>query len=478
MNEMTHGCINIPMHTLAQAGSHGYDARMENPTSAPPPPWPVSRLEGWGRVSREGRCRASTDLEADSLQADLFRGLGRSYGDSALPSSAGSRVVVTPLADRLRVFDRETGVLRAEAGLSLRALNQLFLRKGWFVPVSPGTQYVTLGGMVAADVHGKNHHVSGCFGEHVRALRMRVADGRIVTCSPEVEPELFWATVGGMGLTGHILEVEFQMARIPSPWIWTETRRIDGILDFVAALKTAAREWPFTVGWIDCLKQGSGMGRGVLNCGRWATSDEAPPRTPPEKRTRAVPFVFPEAVLSPFTVRLFNSALYHKHIPSVKRGIAHPEDFFYPLDAIRDWNRIYGPRGFTQYQCVLPEHGDGALTRAFFELLTRIGGASFLCVIKDCGPEGHGLLSFPKRGISIALDIPIRDHTPAMVDELNRFLIEAGGRVYLAKDTFTRPEHFRAMEPRLERWMQVRRAWDPHIKFKSAQAVRLFGDPP
>jgi len=435
-------------------------------------------ITAWGGISRPGLSVDSAHLEQDSLDATLFRGLGRSYGDSALPATSDAKIVSTPLADKIRFFDRERGILRAEAGLSLHSLNRLFLRECWFVPVSPGTQFVTLGGMVAADVHGKNHHIDGCFGQHVIALKLRVADGRMIECSATNEPELFWATIGGMGLTGHILEVEFKMVKIPSPWIWCETRRIDGIDEFVAALKSAARVWPFTVGWIDCLKRGRTMGRGILTCGRWASPGEAPSTELPENRTFSIPVVFPDAVLSPLTVRAFNSWYFHKHIPKVKRRIVHPEKFFYPLDDVRDWNRIYGPGGFTQYQCVLPENGDSGVAKRFFELLTRIGGASFLCVIKDCREEGKGMLSFPKPGISIALDIPIRSHTQSMVDQLNEFVIGVGGRIYLCKDTFTRAADFRAMEPRLDKWMDIRRKWDPEGKIRSAQSVRLFGDKP
>jgi decaprenylphospho-beta-D-ribofuranose 2-oxidase len=434
-------------------------------------------IAGWGRVFFPGRMIEATDLEEASRGAVLMRGLGRSYGDSAVPPASRPVVVATPLANNLRRFDRETGILRAEAGLSLMELNRLFLHEGWFVPVTPGTQFVTLGGMVAADVHGKNHHVAGCFGEHVTALRLRVADGRIVECSPEAEPELFWATIGGMGLTGHILEVEFAMKRVPSPWIVQETRQIPNIEAFVRGLKDAAARWPMTVGWVDCLSRGEAMGRGILIAGRWAEAREAPRRRPRWKNGPSVPFVFPQFALNPLTVKTFNAAYYAKHGPRLRRAIVDPQTFFYPLDAVREWNRIYGPRGFTQYQCVIPEDGSCKVSREFFDVLTRLGGASFLCVIKDCGPQGKGLLSFPMPGISIALDVPVRDNTQRIVDELNAFVIGVGGRIYLAKDTFSRAEDFRAMEPRLEAFQAVRRAWDPECRIKSAQSVRLMGDP-
>ena len=433
-------------------------------------------LRGWGGMGVEARERRSEDLEALTKGAVLSRGLGRSYGDSSLPPPSQPRAVNTTLADRILAFDPATLVLRAEAGLSVLELNRLFLPRRFFLPVSPGTQFVTLGGMVAADVHGKNHHVDGCFGAHVTALLLRVADGRIVGCGPEEESELFRATLGGMGLTGHILEVAFRMKRIPSPWIWAETERMRDIDAFMDGLKDAARAWPFTMGWIDCLKRGAALGRGVLIRGRWAESHEAPPHPPRPRPRPSVPFALPLSLVNPLTVRAFNSLYYH--LPRRARGVQHPEPFFYPLDVVSDWNRLYGPRGFTQYQCVLPEAAGRGAARRFLELLTGRGGASMLCVIKDCGPEGTGLLSFPKPGISIALDIPITDDTQALVDALNDAVCAEGGRVYLAKDALTRAAHFRAMEPRLDAFLAVRRKWDPEGRIKSAQSVRLFGDAP
>lgn len=433
-------------------------------------------LRGWGRVGVPADERRSEDLVALSAGAVLCRGLGRSYGDSSLPPPSRPLAANTTLADRILSFEETSGILRAEAGLAVLELNRLLVPRGFFVPVSPGTQFVTLGGMVAADVHGANHHVDGCFGAHVTALLLRVADDRLIECGPERETDLFRATVGGMGLTGHILEVAFRMRRIPSPWLMVETERMEDIDAFMEGLKRAARDWPWTKGWIDCLKGGRNIGRGVLFRARWAKPEEAPAR-PPRPRTRpGVPFVLPFSLVGPLTVRAFNSLYYH--LPRRARGIQHPESFFYPLDIVLDWNRLYGPRGFTQYQCVLPASKGPEAARRFLELLTRRGGASMLCVIKDCGPEGAGLLSFPKSGISIALDIAITDTTQALVDALNEQVIAEGGRVYLAKDAFTRPEHFRVMEPRLDAFLALRRKWDPEGRIKSAQSVRLFGDAP
>lgn len=438
---------------------------------------PQPTLAGWGRLFAPGREIRTEDLsQVEGMP--LFRGLGRSYGDSALPASSRPYVVSTVLADRILKFDAASGLLRAEAGLSLAELNRTFLPRGWFIPVTPGTQFVTLGGMVAADVHGKSHHVDGTIGRHVRRLKMRVPDGRILECGPDLERELFWATVSGMGLTGHILEVELPLRRIPTPWIMQESVRVPDIDAYVAELKESAKLWPMTVGWIDCLSRGKHMGRGILQKGRWAEGHEAPANFPREGLRVRFPFEAPEALLGSLTVKAFNFGYYWKHLPRKKVGIVDPFYFFYPLDFVRDWNLMYGRRGFTQYQCVLPDSAGPGAARKFLEVLTQRGGASFLCVIKDCGPEGLGMLSFPKPGISIALDIPVRDDTQKLVDALNDHVLEQGGRIYLAKDSFTRPEHFRAMEKRLDGFLAVRKKWDPGMKLKSAQSVRLFGDPP
>ena len=436
------------------------------------------RLVSWGGLSAAGIERQSEDLERITQGAALTRGLGRSYGDSSLPAPGHPVVAGSPMADRLLEFDETTGSLRAEAGYSMRDLLRHFLVRGWATPVSPGTQFVTLGGMVAADVHGKNHHRDGSIGRHIQRLRLRVGTGDIVVCSPAVEPELFWATIGGMGLTGHILEVTLRLVRVPSPWITGFARRIGSIDEFMAALKQAAGEWPYTVGWIDCLSRGRHMGRGVLIAGRWATREEAPPKFPKRPIKLAVPFMCPSWVMGRLVGRIVNEAIYRSHRRSAALRIMNPEAFFYPLDAIAHWNRLYGRRGFTQYQCVLPDSAGPGAVRSLVERLTTLGGASFLCVIKDCGDEGQGMLSWPRRGVSIALDLPVRDHTQQLIDDLNAFVAAVGGRVYLAKDAFTRPEHFRAMEPRLAAFQAVRRRWDPAGTIRSAQSMRLFGDRP
>ena len=413
------------------------------------------------------------DLEAATHSAVLSRGMGRSYGDSSLPAAASDKVVATRLANRILSFDPQNGVIRAEAGLCLADIIRLFMPRGWFPPVTPGTQFVTLGGMVASDVHGKNHHREGCFGAHVQSLRIRLGGGDILECSPSHYPDLFYAAVGGMGLVGHILEVEFNLHRIPGPWIQQESQRVGNIDEFLTALGEAAPRWPMTMGWIDCVSRGGSMGRGILMAGRWATLEESGP-TPPSPALRlSLPLELPNWAINRATSLIFNTGYYWHHWRRHHHSLVAPEPFFYPLDAILHWNRAYGPRGFTQYQCVLPRAAGPQAVREFMLLLTRLGSASPLCVIKDCGPEGQGLLSFPLEGTSIAVDMAISSDIQRIVDRLNEFVIAAGGRIYLTKDRFTRPEHFRRMEPRLDRFMATREKWDPHHHLRSAQSVRL-----
>ena len=433
-------------------------------------------LTGWGRVPiADGREIRSEELEAITREVPLTRGLGRAYGDAALPAAPDTIVAGSRLADRILGFDERTGLLRAEAGFSLDQLYRVFLRRGWFTPVTPGTRFVTLGGMVAADVHGKNHHRDGCIGEHVEAITLRVADGQILRCSRDSEPELFRATIGGMGLTGHILEVSLRLARVPSPWILQETERVPDVDAFMDRLTEAAAPWPMTVGWIDSVARGRALGRGVLLCGRWAEPSEARDAFPELRPMIDLPIDLPSGMLSAPIVRAMNAAYYHRFPTRKTRRLVSPESFLYPLDVIGSWNRGYGRRGFIQYQCVLPAAGAHGSVRQFMELVARHQRASFLSVIKDCGPEGTGMLSFPLRGISIALDIPYDGVTQALVDEMNRLVIEHGGRIYLAKDALTRANDFRAMEPRLETFLAVRRFWDPDGRIRSAQSTRLFG---
>lgn len=433
------------------------------------------RLTGWARYPAvEGHTLRGEDLGRLSTEAQLSRGLGRAYADSALPPKDSQQpLVVTPLADRILSFDEQTGMLRAEAGLSLGSLREVLLARGWFTPVSPGTRYVTLGGMVAADIHGKNHHVAGCFGRHVHSLKIRTGDGEIREIGPDREPELFYATIGGMGLTGHILEVEVKLERLPSPWIYEESERLPHLEAVIESLSEASANWPMTVAWIDTSARGKKMGRGLVMRGRWATPEEAPAEPPKVQRGFRVPFDFPSGLVNPFTIRILNTGFYLKHGSKKRTHVVHPEKYYWPLDFLHEWNRGFGRRGFTQFQCVLPT--SAPLFRELLETFQRMGGCSFVTVFKDCGELGEGMLSFPQRGTSLALDIPMRKDggTEKLVGTLIDLVVANGGRVYLAKDAFATPEQFRKMYPRLDEWLEVRDRFDPQGRIRSAQGQRV-----
>lgn len=438
----------------------------------------VTSLTGWGRhpvVPAE--VRLSEDLEEASRGAVLSRGLGRSYGDAALPPAPGGRVLVTRLADRILDFCPQAARLRAEAGVSLERLCDVLWRQGWSPPVLPGTRFVTLGGMVASDVHGKNHHAAGCFGAHVEALRIRTASGDVLEISETSESELFRATLGGMGLTGHVLEVALRLERTASPWIWSESWRIGDLGEMIDALAHAGREWPYTVCWMDASATGGALGRGVLTAGRWAKPHEvgSPPRE--SRLTATVPFACPRACVSRPVVRAFDAAYWLAHGAKRRSGVVHPSPFFHPLDALREWNLLYGRSGFTQYQCVIPFEAARETVAELLGALRAEGAWCPLAVVKDCGPQGRGMLSFPRPGISVALDLPLRwPATERAVRRMNRITAQAGGRIYLAKDALTTAQEYRAMDERVDSFLAVRRKWDPAAKIRSALSVRLFGD--
>ena len=440
----------------------------------------IEPVSGWGRhpvavgtVARPERLRLPPDG-----RPILPRGLGRSYGDAAVPSAPGARVLETVRADRVLAFDAGSGALTCEAGLALDEIVRIFLPRGWFPPVTPGTRFVTVGGCVACDVHGKNHHRDGSFGSFVDRLVVEVADGRVVECGLHRERELFLATVGGMGLTGLITEVTLRLQPVESGWMAVETAPVAGLTAMLDGLRDAAKDWQYTVGWIDCLARGAALGRGILMRGRHAGRGAAPAGPPPEPPRLSVPLNAPEWLLSPLLMRAFNTAYYRSRArhPGGSARIVPYHGFFYPLDAIGDWNRLYGRRGFLQYQCVVPRAA-GAAVAELLERLAAAGAASFLAVIKDCGPESDAYLSFPLEGTTLALDLPYRGPaTEALVHELNAVVIAAGGRVYLAKDAVTRAEDFARMVPRLDQWRRIRDAWDPERRFRSAQSVRVLGD--
>jgi decaprenylphospho-beta-D-ribofuranose 2-oxidase len=433
-------------------------------------------LTGWGRTAPT-RADVVHPTRAEEVAAALgngrpviARGLGRAYGDAA-QNGGGLVIDVTGLRE-VHAFDADAGVIEAGAGLDLDALIRHVLPHGWFVPVTPGTRHVTLGGALAADVHGKNHHVDGAFSRHVERFELVTPGGE----AREVLPvdELFGATAGGMGLTGVITRVRVRLLRVTSAHMRVTTARANDLDALMRAMTERDSAYRYSVAWIDCLKRGAGMGRGVLLWGDHATAEELPPKlrnTPLAYRASPrlqVPDVVPTGLLNGAVARAFNEA-YFRRAPAQERiSLEGIGPYFHPLDAVGAWNRLYGPRGFVQYQAVVPE--DDAV-RALLERLS--GTPSFLAVLKRFG-AGTGLLSFPAPGWTLALDIPAgAPELPRRLDELDEIVAEAGGRVYLAKDARVRPDLLAAMYPELPRWREIRRAVDPDGVMRSDLSVRL-----
>lgn len=425
-----------------------------------------SEYSGWGNyprvVSELTVFLHSRNQSIDWKEAPHFLpyGLGRSYGDSCLNDQSG--VIQTRGLDRLIALDAEAGTLTCEAGVSFAEVLEYVLPRGFFLPVTPGTKFVTVGGAISNDVHGKNHHAAGTFGNHVLRFELLRSDGSRKICSPDQNPELFAATIGGLGLTGLITWAEFKLLRVAGPWIDQEVVRYRGLSEFLELSAQAEGRFDYTVAWIDCLAGGKNLGRGHFIQGNHSESQKPGPSFEKMKRsTLGVPVPLPVSPLFGASVKAFNTLYYRRQLRRVKRGVVHFDPFFYPLDSIQQWNRIYGRNGFLQYQFVVPENPEGlkALSR-ILEFTSSRGMGSFLAVMKIFGKIcSPGLLSFPRPGITLALDF--KATTPGLLDSLTRFdgwVMEAGGAVYPAKDARMSPEVFSRSFSELERF----KAWvDP-----------------
>ncbi len=395
------------------------------------------------------------------------RGLGRSYGDAA--QRADGTALVTTGCRRVEWIDQANGVLRADAGVTIGELIQIGIPLGYFVPVSPGTRNVTVGGAIAADIHGKNHHVDGSFGEHVLQLTLRLADDSIVECSPAVEADLFWATVGGMGLTGVIIDAVITMAAVPSSTISVETTRHGTLDELMDVMRNSDADHDFSVAWVDLLTRG----RSVLTQGGFADAAEvashpAGPLRRPRTPSAALPPLPPVRwVQRPF-VRAFNE-LWFRRAPAEQTVTQESiTGFFHPLDAIRDWNRLYGSTGFVQWQCVVKS--DDALRSICADFASQ---PAFFTVLKRFGAENPAPLSFPTPGWTLAVDLPATPQVFAALERFDQQVVDANGRLYLAKDARMSRATFEAGYPRLDDWKQVRRAVDPQRRFTSDLAERL-----
>lgn len=411
----------------------------------------------------------------------IARGQGRSYGDAAL--NAHGTVVLTERVGRLLELDTETGILRAEAGATLDHVLQAVVPHGWFPPVVPGTRFVSLGGCVAADVHGKNQHRAGSFGHHVLSLQLILANGSRVRCSRDDNPELFTATIGGMGLTGIIGEIRLQLTRIETASLQVQYRRTTDLQHTLALFEDPDWDDDHTVAWIDCLTGGAQMGRGVVSRAHHATAAELADADEPlrlhARAPRNVPFDLPGWVLNRHSLGLYNRLYYRRHAGLESARSEHCLQHFFPLDGIGQWNRLYGRRGFVQYQCLLPSESAPTGLPALLQELKHHGIPVFLAVLKRFTGDGAGLLSFPTPGYTLALDMPVG--APDLFDalaRLDRQVIEQGGRVYLAKDARLDAAAFRAMYPRYEEWLQIKREVDPDNRIQSSLSRRLnLGEP-
>jgi FAD/FMN-containing dehydrogenase len=431
----------------------------------------VVAVSSWGRLGRwqhrlhplHDRDRVAEELALDA--PGVAYGMGRSYGDVCL-NPEGSLWTTRGL-DRFIRFDPASGLLECEAGVLLRDIQQLTVSRGWMLPVTPGTWFVTVGGAVANDVHGKNHHRRGAFGDHVQRLTLARTDGSILECGPEQQADWFAATVGGMGLTGVIVRATLRLLPVQGPWIDVETIPYGSLEEFFRLADESERDWEYTVSWVDCLS--GRRTRGIFLRGNHSQDASG---AAPNDRALAVPITPPVSLVNRLTLRPFNALYYHLHRLRPGRSRVHYRPFFYPLDTLSDWNRLYGPRGFYQYQCVVPTGDRQAVVSELLAVAAGAGCGSPLAVLKTFGQrEPLGMMSFPRPGVTLALDFPHRGSgTLALMERLDAVVREAGGRLYPAKDARMPPALFAAGYPRLGEFQAFR---DPGIS--SALSRRLLG---
>lgn len=432
------------------------------------------KLSGWGRYpiietqTKLFRDQNEAWEQVNSATTVIARGNGRAYGDSAISPDT---TLLTRRFDRLVKLDQMAGLLECEAGLLLAELLPWLVERGWFLPVVPGTKFVSVGGMLASDIHGKNHHIDGSICAHVESMTILLADGSVVNCSYANNAELFSATLGGMGLTGIILRAELRLRPIETPIILQRTLHLPDLKTTLDAFITN-NDWPYSVAWIDCLAQSGKLGRSILFLGRHVGLDaiEKADKLRPTRNRFQVPFACPKALMNRWTVGTFNSIYRLCSRPGDK--LVHYDHFFFPLDRIYNWNLLYGRKGFIQYQCVIPRAEGHA---GLFHLLTKVsqaGAGSFLSVLKLLGKES-GPLSFPMEGYTLAIDFPVCSSTITLIGELDKIVLNHGGRLYLAKDARMDPHMLIRGYHRLDEFMEIRDFVDPGHRFGSCQSIRL-----
>ncbi len=437
-------------------------------------------LSGWGQYpavecSLERPERMATVSSIVDPGGTIVRGLGRSYGDTAV-NDRGVVIDFTRL-DRYLDFDASTGTLRCEAGVSLQQILEDFVPRGFLPAITPGSKFVTVGGCIANDVHGKAHHVDGTFANCVDSMRILTASGEVVNASREENADLFWANFGGIGLLGVILDATIRLRPVETAYFKQQAIRVESLDEMLDALEEYDAKYPYSVAWVDPLATGKRLGRGVLVVGDHAELGDLPgdrrraPLSTVAPPSVEVPVNMPSWSLNPVTLRVLNRVI--EQVQAMPAELAHYEKFFYPLDFVKEWNRGYGARGFTQYQFVIPFERGRERLGVIMERIARGGFLPFLNVLKRFGDAGDGHLSFPEPGYTLAIDFPIRDGLGEFLRTLDDLVLDAGGRVYLAKDAFLDADTFAKMYPRLEEWRAVKKKWDPDGIFSSNQGRRV-----
>jgi decaprenylphospho-beta-D-ribofuranose 2-oxidase len=406
-------------------------------------------------------------------EAFIPRGNGRCYGDASLAKTT----ISTLKFDKILSFDKTTGVFECQSGLMLDQILEVIVPGGWFLPVTPGTKFITVGGAVASDVHGKNHHIDGSFSNHVLEMDIVLASGDTITCTPVINHDLFEATCGGMGLTGIISRIKFKLKKIETSYIRQKQIKA-GNLEELIGLFDEYKDYNYSVAWIDCLKKGPHFGRSILMLGEHAALndlDEKQNKNPlrlPKKKQINFPFNLPSWVLNAFTVKAFNFLFYSKNFKKEINNVIGYEPFFYPLDAILHWNRGYGKKGFVQYQFVIPLESKKGLV----EILNRIsdkGLGSFLAVLKVFGKQ-ESIISFPREGYTLALDFPVKEGLFEFLDELDQIVLQYGGRLYMSKDARMKPGILQHGYPDLKKFKDIVRKFNPDGMIHSMQSDRLY----
>jgi len=441
-------------------------------------------LSGWGRYPAV----ETVLLKPENMEAfgecltplgsttTIARGLGRSYGDAAI-NGRGATVSVERL-NRILDVDYKTGHVVCEPGVTIEDLIVKFLPAGWFPLVVPGTKFVTVAGAIASDIHGKNHHRNGSFVNCVVSFQLITANGTSIVCSREENATLFWATVGGMGLTGFISQIEMKLERVESAYIKQKIVKTKDLDETLEAFERLEPGFQYSVAWIDCLAKKQKLGRGIVIFGNSAEMNDLEPkqyRSPFRVGNNFelnVDFDVPSFIMNRLSISAFNEVFYASHFGKESESIVPYNRFFFPLDRVHSWNRLYGKNGFVQYQCVVPFGGGRENLVKMLEISARYGQSSFLCVLKRLGPE-QGLLSFPKPGYTITFDMPVKPGLFDLIKEFDALLLQSEGRVYLAKDSYLNAEQFRRMYPKWDLWMDIKEKIDPSGRLRSTLSDRL-----